>query len=99
MRQSWSSAKAHDFRALTLGDEIYWSSQRWARFLVWFGQGLLAGVFTPFTQSQLDARYPASRPNDIQHRVKCAARQLFEDDLILRLDLDGYQDHPHGPTD
>ena len=25
--------------------------------------------------------------------------QLFEDDLILRQDLDGYKDHPHGPTD
>jgi hypothetical protein len=59
---------------------------------------LLAGVFTPFTQSQLDARYPASGPNDIKHRVKRAARQLFEDDLILRQDLDGYKDHPHGPT-
>lgn len=60
---------------------------------------LLAGVFTPFTQSQLDARYPASGPNDIKHRVERAARQLFEDDLILRQDLDGYKDHPHGPTD
>ena len=56
---------------------------------------LLAGVFTPFTQSQLDARYPASGPNDIKHRVKRAARQLFEDDLILRQDLDGYKDHPN----
>ena len=48
---------------------------------------------------QLDARYPASRPDDIKLRVKRAARQLFEDDLILRQDLDGYKDHPHGPTD
>ena len=35
---------------------------------------LLAGVFTPFTQAQLDARYPASGPNDIKHRVKRAVR-------------------------
>jgi Alpha/beta hydrolase domain len=59
---------------------------------------LLAGVFTPFTRSQLDARYPASGPNDITHRVKRAARQLFEDDLILGHDLDAYKDDPHGPT-
>ena len=64
---------------------------------------LLAGVFTPFTQSQLDARYPASGPNDIKHRVKRAARQLFEDDLILRQDLDGYKTipitvHPAAPS-
>jgi 2-polyprenyl-6-methoxyphenol hydroxylase-like FAD-dependent oxidoreductase len=38
---AWSSAKAHDFRALTIEDKMYWSTQRWARFLVWSGQGLL----------------------------------------------------------
>ena len=59
---------------------------------------LLAGVFTPFTQSQLDARYRQGA-EDTKHRVKRAARQLFEDDLILRQDLDGYKDYPHGPTD
>jgi Alpha/beta hydrolase domain len=52
---------------------------------------LLAGVFTPFTQSQLDACYPTSGPNDIKHRVKRAARQLFEDGLILGQDFDGYK--------
>ena len=38
---AWSSAKAYNFRALTLDREIYWSVQRGARFLAWFGQGLL----------------------------------------------------------
>ena len=38
---AWSAAKAHDFRTLTIDNGIYWQAQRWARFIAWFGEGLL----------------------------------------------------------
>jgi 2-polyprenyl-6-methoxyphenol hydroxylase-like FAD-dependent oxidoreductase len=42
-----SSAKAHDFRALTLDNELYWRTQRWARLIVWFWQGFFRGIRGP----------------------------------------------------
>ena len=41
---AWSSAKAYDFRSLTLENELYWSAQRWARLIVWFGQGFVRRI-------------------------------------------------------
>jgi 2-polyprenyl-6-methoxyphenol hydroxylase-like FAD-dependent oxidoreductase len=41
---AWSSAKAHDFRSLTLDNELYWRTQRWARLIAWFGQGLVRRI-------------------------------------------------------
>lgn len=38
---AWTMAKAVNFRALTVGNGIYWRAQRWARFLVWLGEGSL----------------------------------------------------------
>jgi len=38
---AWSSAKAYNFRAMTLEHDVYWSAQRWARLLAWFGEGML----------------------------------------------------------
>ena len=38
---AWSMAKAVSFRKLTIENGLYWRSQRWARFLVWFGEGCL----------------------------------------------------------
>jgi len=38
---AWSAAKAHDFRTLTIDNGTYWQAQRWARFIAWFGEGLL----------------------------------------------------------
>jgi 2-polyprenyl-6-methoxyphenol hydroxylase-like FAD-dependent oxidoreductase len=37
----WSAAKAHDFRSVSIDKGLYWRAQRAARFLVWFGKGLL----------------------------------------------------------
>ena len=37
---AWSSAKAYNFRSVSVDRGIYWSAQRWARFFAWFGQGL-----------------------------------------------------------
>jgi 2-polyprenyl-6-methoxyphenol hydroxylase-like FAD-dependent oxidoreductase len=45
---AWSLAKAYNFRALTIEDEIYWSAQRWARFLAWFGEGILRRISNRF---------------------------------------------------
>jgi 2-polyprenyl-6-methoxyphenol hydroxylase-like FAD-dependent oxidoreductase len=36
---AWSAAKAVNFRALTIERKLYWSAQRWARFLVWLAEG------------------------------------------------------------
>jgi hypothetical protein len=38
---AWSSAKAHNFRSVSIDRGLYWQAQRWARFLAWFGHGLL----------------------------------------------------------
>jgi 2-polyprenyl-6-methoxyphenol hydroxylase-like FAD-dependent oxidoreductase len=38
---AWSMAKAISFRKVTVETGLYWRSQRWARFLAWFGEGAL----------------------------------------------------------
>jgi 2-polyprenyl-6-methoxyphenol hydroxylase-like FAD-dependent oxidoreductase len=38
---AWSTAKAFNFRKVTLDRGIYWRAQRLARFLAWFGEGRL----------------------------------------------------------
>jgi 2-polyprenyl-6-methoxyphenol hydroxylase-like FAD-dependent oxidoreductase len=38
---AWSSAKAYDFRSVSIDTAIYWRMQRWARFLHWLGLGLM----------------------------------------------------------
>jgi 2-polyprenyl-6-methoxyphenol hydroxylase-like FAD-dependent oxidoreductase len=38
---AWSSAKAYDFRLLSIDSRLYWSAQRWGRFVIWFARGLL----------------------------------------------------------
>ncbi len=37
---AWSSAKAFDFRDVSIATSPYWTVQRWARFLAWSAQGL-----------------------------------------------------------
>jgi 2-polyprenyl-6-methoxyphenol hydroxylase-like FAD-dependent oxidoreductase len=49
---AWASAKAYNFRALTLEKDIYWSAQRWARFIVWLGQGFLRQILGPYKEPQ-----------------------------------------------
>ena len=41
---AWSSAKAYNFRSLTLENELYWRAQRWARLIVWSGQRFLRQI-------------------------------------------------------
>jgi 2-polyprenyl-6-methoxyphenol hydroxylase-like FAD-dependent oxidoreductase len=38
---AWAFAKAFHFRSVSIDDGVYWQAQRWARFLTWFGEGLL----------------------------------------------------------
>jgi 2-polyprenyl-6-methoxyphenol hydroxylase-like FAD-dependent oxidoreductase len=38
---AWSSAKAFDFREVSIATSPYWAAQRWARFMAWGAQGLL----------------------------------------------------------
>jgi 2-polyprenyl-6-methoxyphenol hydroxylase-like FAD-dependent oxidoreductase len=49
---AWALEKAYSFRSVSIETGFYWRMQRWARFLNWFGSGLLrrAGI-------HLDARF------------------------------------------
>jgi len=38
---AWSSAKAYSFRSVSIDAGLHWQAQRWARFMVWLGQGTL----------------------------------------------------------
>ena len=38
---AWSSAKAYNFRSLSIDNGIYWQALRWARFMARLGQGVL----------------------------------------------------------
>jgi 2-polyprenyl-6-methoxyphenol hydroxylase-like FAD-dependent oxidoreductase len=43
---SWSNAKAYSFRSVSIDNGLYWKAQRWARFIAWFGEGLLRQMLT-----------------------------------------------------
>jgi 2-polyprenyl-6-methoxyphenol hydroxylase-like FAD-dependent oxidoreductase len=38
---AWSKAKAFSFRAVSIDTGVYWRAQRWARFVAWFGEGMV----------------------------------------------------------
>jgi 2-polyprenyl-6-methoxyphenol hydroxylase-like FAD-dependent oxidoreductase len=38
---AWSTAKAYNFRSVSIDNGLYWRAQRWARFIAWFGEGML----------------------------------------------------------
>jgi 2-polyprenyl-6-methoxyphenol hydroxylase-like FAD-dependent oxidoreductase len=38
---AWSSAKAYNFRSVSIDNGIYWQAQRWARFVARLGEGTL----------------------------------------------------------
>jgi 2-polyprenyl-6-methoxyphenol hydroxylase-like FAD-dependent oxidoreductase len=37
----WSAAKAFAFRSVSIDTSLYWTAQRWARFIAWSVQGML----------------------------------------------------------
>jgi 2-polyprenyl-6-methoxyphenol hydroxylase-like FAD-dependent oxidoreductase len=37
----WSIEKAYSFRSVSIDRRFHWAMQRWARFIVWFGRGVL----------------------------------------------------------
>jgi hypothetical protein len=38
---AWASAKAYNFRSVSIDNGIYWQAQRWARFVARLGEGTL----------------------------------------------------------
>ena len=38
---AWATAKAYNFRSVSINNALYWRAQRWARFVAWFGEGLV----------------------------------------------------------
>jgi len=55
----WSMAKAYSFRSVSIDPGFHWAMQRWARFLMWFGRGLLRRPVRKRGQSE---PYPALPP-------------------------------------
>jgi 2-polyprenyl-6-methoxyphenol hydroxylase-like FAD-dependent oxidoreductase len=55
---AWSSAKAYNFRSLTLETEFYWTAQRWARFVAWLSQGFLRQILGPYKNPHASAMPP-----------------------------------------
>ena len=55
---AWSAAKAFNFRSLTLEDGLYWRAQRWARFIVWLGEGFPRRIAGPYRDPQASAMPP-----------------------------------------
>jgi 2-polyprenyl-6-methoxyphenol hydroxylase-like FAD-dependent oxidoreductase len=43
---AWSSAKAYNFRSVSIDAGLYWKVQRWARFVAWFCEGTLRELRT-----------------------------------------------------
>ena len=57
----WSIAKAHHFRSVSIDTDVYWRVQRLARFLAWFGKGLLRrAIRFPFAGRRLHASSSSS---------------------------------------
>ena len=58
---TWSSAKAYSFRSVSIDNGLYWKAQRWARFIAWFGEGLLRQMLAePVPQLGFDAQSSSS---------------------------------------
>jgi 2-polyprenyl-6-methoxyphenol hydroxylase-like FAD-dependent oxidoreductase len=55
----WSMAKAYSFRSVSIDPGFHWAMQRWARFLMWFGRGLLR---RPVRKRGRTEPYPALPP-------------------------------------
>ena len=49
---AWSTAKAYHLRSLTIDNGLKWRAQRWARFLLRLGQGMLRRVLGPYKETE-----------------------------------------------
>jgi len=56
---SWSDAKAWDFRRVSIDDGLYWRAQRLARFGMWFGRGLVRRLGDAVFESRVRSRHHA----------------------------------------
>ena len=59
---AWSCAKAYDFRSALIDRGLYWSAQRWARFVAWFGRGWLRKLLRSRVHSAQPERSALHRP-------------------------------------
>jgi 2-polyprenyl-6-methoxyphenol hydroxylase-like FAD-dependent oxidoreductase len=58
---AWSIAKACTYRAVSIERGLYWSAQRWARFVVWLSRGWLRTLLR-LLRSARSPRRAAHRP-------------------------------------
>jgi 2-polyprenyl-6-methoxyphenol hydroxylase-like FAD-dependent oxidoreductase len=56
---SWSDAKAYDFRKVSIDGGFIWRTQRWARFGKWFCRGLLRRLGDALLQTGARSRHHA----------------------------------------
>jgi 2-polyprenyl-6-methoxyphenol hydroxylase-like FAD-dependent oxidoreductase len=59
---AWSRAKAYDFRSVSIERGVYWSAQRWARFVAWLGRGRLRKLSRSLAHSAPPPRAAIHRP-------------------------------------
>jgi 2-polyprenyl-6-methoxyphenol hydroxylase-like FAD-dependent oxidoreductase len=45
---AWANAKAYHFKSVSIDRGLYWSAQRWARFVVRFAEGFKRRLGAPF---------------------------------------------------
>jgi 2-polyprenyl-6-methoxyphenol hydroxylase-like FAD-dependent oxidoreductase len=61
---AWSSAKAYNFRSLTIDSDLYWDAQRWARVIAWYGRGKLRRLRRRHgTEPRFEAHSSSSSPS------------------------------------
>jgi 2-polyprenyl-6-methoxyphenol hydroxylase-like FAD-dependent oxidoreductase len=63
---AWSIAKAYDFRSVSINRSLYWSAQRWARFIAWLGRGWLRKLLRSPAPSARPPRTAMHRPGASQ---------------------------------
>jgi 2-polyprenyl-6-methoxyphenol hydroxylase-like FAD-dependent oxidoreductase len=59
---AWSIAKAYSYRSVSIDRGLYWSAQRWARFVVWLGRGWLRSLLRSWVRSAWPPRRATHRP-------------------------------------
>jgi len=67
---AWSSAKAYDFRSVSIDNGLYWRAQRWARFMAWLGEGMLRRLRNRFNA---ESKFPVQSSSSSSSSLSSSA--------------------------
>jgi 2-polyprenyl-6-methoxyphenol hydroxylase-like FAD-dependent oxidoreductase len=67
---AWSSAKAYDFRSVSIENGLYWRAQRWARFMMWLREGLLRRLRNRFNA---ESKFPVQSSSSSSSSLSSSA--------------------------